>query len=223
MLVLCAGSFYAGVFVGMHIDQSGSDGRQDDCWTVDDPRLVKYIQDTIQAQSKEQQSKSDNVYHVNPPPPVDTNDSSTTRRIPENHMGNIVYGMSRVNRDEFATKFDMLGVPLDPTTPGNKDVLILYNGQKALPTNPFLQNQMVYGPGEIPIMGNIDEATQNCNNLHIVLTQPQRDNQCIAIMGQYESFQYVSYLFSFFLLWTDIIPRKNDDKGLSLGPMQVPF
>ena len=190
ILVLCAGSFYTGVFVGMHIDKSGGVGEKD-CWTADDPRLIKYMQDIV----KNHQINN----NPNPGASITSNDGNTMR-IPQTNMGNIVYGMGRVDRDEFASKFDM-GVPLDPSTTGNKDVLILYNGDKALPSNPFLRNQMIFGP-DVPLVGEggVEEATQNCNNLHIVLTQHNRDNQCIAIMGQYEAFQYVHIPQKFFAL-----------------------
>ena len=162
-----------------------------DCWTTDDPRLLQYIQSEL---TKLQQSSNNNGGQQHQMQMI--TEDGTTLRIPPLNMGNIVTGMSRVNRDEFANQFDM-GVPLDPSTTGNRDVLLLYSGAHALPSttsNPFIQHQMMYAGSEIPMLSSVDEATENCDNLHVVLTHPQRDKQCIAIMGQYEAFHIQKYM-----------------------------
>jgi hypothetical protein len=83
----------------------------------------------------------------------------------------------------FATKFD-IGVPLNPTTPGNKDVLILYNSENALP------DQFDKYQEDAPHL-SIKSATKHCHTMKLVLTEPSQQKQCLAIMGQWES--YVLY------------------------------
>ena len=38
------------------------------------------------------------------------------------------------------------------------------------------------------LFNDVEQATQNCNILHVILTDQHRDQQCLAIMGQFESF-----------------------------------
>lgn len=82
---------------------------------------------------------------------------------------------------------DLQGVPLDQSVQGNDEILILYNHEDALPSNPFDAHASKFSQ-QIPLFDSVEEATENCGNLHIVLTNPNRKSQCIAIMGQYESF-----------------------------------
>ena len=98
----------------------------------------------------------------------------------EEHTGNFVSGLGFVDRDEFASAFD-IGVPLDETQTGNDRVLLLYSDPNAFPQND----------GKGPI--SVEDATVNCHNLHLILSHP-RNHQCIAIMGQYESFHVHKYM-----------------------------
>jgi len=99
----------------------------------------------------------------------------------ESHTGKFASGLQFVDRDDFATTFDS-GVPLDETTKGNDRVLILYSDPKAFPTKK----------NEEGLLSAVD-ATSNCKNLHVVLTH-DRQEQCIAIMGQYESFHIQKFM-----------------------------
>lgn len=109
----------------------------------------------------------------------------TDPRFPSS-IGKIVTGASVVNRDDFARTFDS-GVPLDASSRENNEVLILYNNRKALPSDPSIAAEaqsMVTAP-LLPVQA----ATENCDHLHVVLTQPSSTRQqCIALFGQYESF-----------------------------------
>ena len=74
--------------------------------------------------------------------------------------------------------FDM-GVPLDASKSDNKQVVLLYNSKNAFPDKDDTAGQL-----------SVDDATKNCDQLHVVLTQPEpnKRKQCLAVMGQYESF-----------------------------------
>lgn len=95
-------------------------------------------------------------------------------------MSKLFAGMARVNRDLFAKQFD-IGVPLVATEAGNQDVLILYSNDKALP------DQFDKYSEPIPEL-NVKSATKHCNTLKVVLTDSHQRNQCLAIMGQWESY-----------------------------------
>lgn len=104
------------------------------------------------------------------------------------HTGVYASGMEFVDRDEFAAAFDT-GVPLDPTGHGNDRVTILYSENWAMPLKNATQRDYPSGPAL-----SVEDATKNCNNLHVVLTSDTRRNQCIAIMGQYESFHLHKFM-----------------------------
>ena len=86
-----------------------------------------------------------------------------------------------VNRTDFHNTFSkQLGIPLDKNDMDNDRVLLLYSESKAYPkSNPKFDEN-----GNIPL----NDAIENCDFMHVVLTNPDRHKQCIAIMGQYESY-----------------------------------
>lgn len=96
------------------------------------------------------------------------------------HTGSFASGLVFVNRDDFASTYD-LGVPLDGSEKGNDRVLLLYSDEKAFPQTD----------GNSPL--SVEEATSNCHNMHLILTHP-RNHQCLAIMGQYESYHVHKYM-----------------------------
>lgn len=93
--------------------------------------------------------------------------------------------MSTVDRDDFAQLFDT-GVPLNPSSRKNDKVLLLY-GKDALPSKGQSLTDISY-------IDNVEEAVQNCNYVSLILTQPKRDDQCIAIMGQYNSYHVHKFM-----------------------------
>jgi hypothetical protein len=107
-------------------------------------------------------------------------------------LGKIVTGMARVDRDEFASNFDM-GVPLDQSTKGNRNVLILYNYDDSFPSSNLFDKAQAKESHNVPLLSST-EATENCENLHVVLTDFTRKRQCIAVMGQYESFHIQKWM-----------------------------
>ena len=99
--------------------------------------------------------------------------------------GKFASGIEFVDRNDFAASFDT-GVTLDKSTTGNNQVAILYSDAKAFPAKSS------YDAGRSL---SVEEATSNCNNLHLVLTHTEgRTKQCIAIMGQLESFHVYKFM-----------------------------
>jgi hypothetical protein len=117
-----------------------------------------------------------------------TTTTTTTRSMnspvrelfPKRHVGDLISGVALVDRDEFTSRFDT-GVPLDPSMPGNDQVVILYSHDQAIPSATSNTS-------------NVDDATQNCENLHVILTHPSRKGQCVALVGQYESFHIQKFM-----------------------------
>lgn len=91
--------------------------------------------------------------------------------------------MSYVDRNQFAEMFDT-GVPLVPSNRANAKVLLLH-GKKAVPNSTV---------SDISIIDKLEEAVENCNYVSLVLTHPSREDQCIAIMGQYNSYHVHKFM-----------------------------
>ena len=104
-------------------------------------------------------------------------------------MQKLFAGMARVERDQFAKTFD-LGVPLDPSGDGNSEVLIIYNHPKSLSNVSATE---AAGPGQMPLL-SVQDATVHCETLKIILTEPRRKGQCMALMGQWESYHIHKYM-----------------------------
>jgi len=141
-----------------------------------------------QQQQQQQDSKSKSNHGTDIDIDIDNSNPASTLTLPyhadvfdDHHTRKFASGMEFVDRNEFAELFDT-GVPLDETTAGNDKVLLLYSDPKAFPSTN----------SKGPL--STEEATSNCHNLHIVLTQSDRKEQCIAIMGQYESFHIQKYM-----------------------------
>lgn len=95
----------------------------------------------------------------------------------------LLVGMGRVNRDDFAKMFDV-GVPLMATSAGNEEVLILYGDDASLPraTTSIESNTT----DDIPLFTPQD-ATEHCLTMKMILLEPGQENQCLAIMGQWQA------------------------------------
>ena len=104
-------------------------------------------------------------------------------------MEKLFAGAVRTNRDEFAKTFD-LGVPLDPSVDGNSEVLLFFNHPKSVSK---VSSRESAAQGDIPLL-SVEDATVHCETLKIVLTEPRRKGQCMAIMGQWESYHIHKYM-----------------------------
>ena len=113
------------------------------------------------------------------------------------YTGNYVAGYEFLDRNEFLNSFDyeLGGVPIDDSDKhGNNKVMLLYSDTTAFPdksTSKNITNNNENNPNpEDPTQQflNVNDATKNCNQLHLIFTSTNRNKQCIAILGQYESF-----------------------------------
>mmetsp|Transcript_31660 Transcript_31660/g.46709 ORF Transcript_31660/g.46709 Transcript_31660/m.46709 type:complete len:570 (-) Transcript_31660:53-1762(-) len=109
-------------------------------------------------------------------------------RFPET-VHRFATGMSRINKDEFTNRFEM-GVPVDQSKPGEEEVLLLYSSERALTKKKKAE---VTGLVPIPRL-SVEDATENCEEMHIVLTDHTNRKQCVALVPQYESFHIQKWM-----------------------------
>lgn len=148
---------------------------------------------------------------IKPQPTPKPTKGARTHLFTNKNTGNFVSGMEFADREEFAAKF--LGIPFDKSEFGNNQVVILYSDESAFPDGRE-SNSNIYGhDGNIPI----NDATKNCNNLHVVLTQEDRKKQCVAIVGQYESFHIQKFMRV--PLENDGIDKESYDEASRVGPV----
>lgn len=124
---------------------------------------------------------------------TDTTSSTSSFVFPPEAMKNLFSGIARVPRTEFAQLYD-IGVPLDPTTPNNEEVLLLYNTPESLPNQKRHQRRQENSKGQIVKYDNAKVATSQCHTLKVVLTDPRRKHHCLAIMGQWESYHVHKFM-----------------------------
>jgi hypothetical protein len=122
---------------------------------------------------------------------IDKHESDSLQSLQENlvqgipkPINRLFAGMARVDRDDFFARYDT-GVPQDETMTGNEQVLLLYSHADALPPDHE-------GKG-IPSLP-VEEATQHCNTLKVVFTEADKRNECLAIVGQYESYHVHKFM-----------------------------
>lgn len=175
-------SFYGGLFVGWYTGQTMS-GTEAESESITQLRPLKESEDDQIAILKSRLEKATSEISELKRQLKDSGTNKKSSRhhsdvFSTQHTGKFASGLEFVDRDDFASVFDT-GVPLDETTRENDQVLILYSDPTAFPKQKTVLSA--------------EEATVNCLEMHVVLTQP-RDQQCIAIMGQYESFHIHKYM-----------------------------
>jgi hypothetical protein len=131
--------------------------------------------------------------------------STSSYALPKKETSRLVSGIGLVDRDAFMDRFDM-GVPLDATVQGNERVMILYSNELSFPismhkhglksstvgdgtddtttgTDTDTTTTTSTDDGPIRYISDVNEATENCDSVHIVLTSVRpHDKQCIALM-----------------------------------------
>jgi hypothetical protein len=167
IVVVALASFYAGILVGMKHSKSKKE--------IDAivERRVKTLTQTIRKRQEIANKR-------------DGKAKKGQTRFPE-EMSRFAFGAARTTRQEFLEKFDG-GFPDSLRDEfSTSEVLILYNGKKAVPN--VRQEETIFDDGAGFPMLSVDDATQNCQNLHVVSTKALSGAaQCLAIVGQYESF-----------------------------------
>lgn len=92
-----------------------------------------------------------------------------------------------VQRDDFNKQLE-IGVPMDESTDGANEVLVLYTDRYGMPSEKGKNNK---------IGMDVKTALQNCNTVKVVLqSQATKKNkqQCIAIVPQWESYHVHKFM-----------------------------
>jgi hypothetical protein len=118
---------------------------------------------------------------------ITTDKNLVSQTLIPDTMNSVMAGVSRINRDDF-TSFIDLGVPVDTSTGGNHEVLLFHSTPDSLPTELALQNQT-----GIPLYSPKD-ALQNCHTMKVVFQRPNQHGECLALMGQWESYHVQKYM-----------------------------
>jgi len=113
----------------------------------------------------------------------DNSDGDSIIKFPKS-TNNYAGGMARTKKLDFFDHFD-LGVPMDPPTEKDSDVLILYSRKAAVPKT---YESSKLDDGSIPLVGT-EDAIENCESVNVILTKHgNKHNFCTAIVPQYESY-----------------------------------
>jgi len=110
------------------------------------------------------------------------------KRFPET-VQKFATGMSRINKDEFTNQFDT-GVPIDQSKPGEEEILLLYSSERAFPNKKKYELSSMT---PIPAL-SVNDATANCEEMHIILTDHTNRKQCVALVPQFESFHIQKWM-----------------------------
>lgn len=96
-------------------------------------------------------------------------------------MGRYLVGMGRAQKKDFMHWIDT-GLPFDPIQQLDREVLLLYQREEALPTRFSEYSEA------IPMM-QADEALENCDFLNVIVADHAKGkSQCYAVFPQYEGF-----------------------------------
>lgn len=139
------------------------------------------------------------------------------RRFPTT-VSKFATGASLMGKNDFLSNFDY-GIPKPPSKrehesdPGNDEVLLLYGSEKTLPDiNVGTIYQDEKGDAPLPRL-SAQDATKNCAELKVMFTNSRGAGQCIAIVGNYESYHIQR--------WMRIDPRGGSkwDASKALTPV----
>ena len=198
LFLVATTSCYCGVILGMNMSVAPSEASRSTTLTVDE--VEAEVLRRLKLQQKEDVSivadngiKKDTIKTDNKKKHDDHQ-----RRFP-NTVSKFAYGSSIISKNEFIQQFDY-GIPKPPskreheTDPGKDDVLLLYGSKKSLPDDNTGVVNADEGVADIPHMSATD-ATKNCQVLNVIYTDTHGgEDQCTAIVGNYESYHIQRWL-----------------------------
>lgn len=190
-------SFYAGLMMGASSNNSDISSHSiasiEDCTSNEKNPERKIMVGKIKKQADRIDRLNEqlkNLQDVQNPSPGNSDD--TERRFPK-ETSSFAGGMAVLDRTEFTKRFD-IGVPIQQDSKGNENVLLLYSHEKAIPESDPFKAAEAKSNTKIPFMEDIDIATENCDILNLILTQPDEKQQCVAFLGQYRSYHMSKFM-----------------------------
>ena len=184
--------FYCGVLLGMKMSVAPAEPSRTTALSVDEVeaevlRRLQLHQEEENKQAAIKSKKTDNKKK-----------SAQQRRFPTT-IRKFANGAALVGKNDFIQQFDY-GIPKPPSKreyekdPGKDDVLLLYGSQKSLPDDSTGIVNSNESDAEIPHMSALD-ATKNCAVLNVIYTDTHGgEEQCMAIVGNYESYHIQRWL-----------------------------
>jgi hypothetical protein len=103
-------------------------------------------------------------------------------------LNRLVSGAVRVNKNDFMNVYDY-GNPNHPYDE-NEEAIILYNSPNAYPSS---KNYDEDKDSVFPFMKNVEEATENCLTLDVVLFDKKK-NPCLAIVGGFQFYHIQNWM-----------------------------
>jgi hypothetical protein len=100
-------------------------------------------------------------------------------------LSQLFAGAAVVNRTDFVQHVD-IGVPYLTSQPGNEEVLVLYTSEGSFPSGS--DGDAVARGSPLVSIDSAQKALENCLAVKVLLLQPRKPDQCVAIMGQWESY-----------------------------------
>jgi hypothetical protein len=100
-------------------------------------------------------------------------------------LSHLFAGAAVVNRTDFAKHVD-IGVPYQTSQRGNEEVLVLYTSEGSFPSG--IDGGAVARGSPLVSIDGAPKALENCLAVKVLLLQPRKPNQCVVIMGQWESY-----------------------------------
>jgi hypothetical protein len=187
-------SFYGGVLVGMHLHVTDSPTATDTkneakATTMSDAEIEKRIEEEVHRRIS-QLAAADTTKDNN-------KGDKSNKRFPST-ISKFATGAALMSKNDFLSNFDY-GIPKPPSKrehesdPGKDDVLILYGGERALPDTP--DKDSIIHSSSTPPRYEAVVATSNCGGLNVIFTDTHDGlDQCIAIVGNYESYHIQRWL-----------------------------
>lgn len=179
--LLCILSFYAGTLNSI---------RETNCNPVSNSNLEvnnEQIESKVRERLKEEWAKKEGDISYDNTSTEKQQPMKDIARFPDT-ISQYMSGAVSIDKDDFVSKFDY-GIPTDKGSNHNSQVLLFYNTPKSLPTKDSIRKvaQMETGHGLEPVP--VDQATENCDTMNIInLSNPGNTRQCLAVVGNYESY-----------------------------------
>ena len=182
--------FYSGLLVGAHTAIQPAD-----CTNEEINPERKMMESKIDQQANRITTLLTQLKNAqkNQPPPEAHGADDTASRFPGS-VYSFMGGMATVDRTAFAERFDV-GVPLQDSSSGNEDVLLLYAHADAVPASDPFKAEEAKSNTQLPNYGkDVEMATENCDTVNLMLLQPNERTQCYALMGQFRGFHIHKFM-----------------------------
>jgi len=182
--VMLVGAFYAGLMTGMRAKASSLDcggvhpGRVSPAKTDDEIEAIVEQRLSVERERCRTYQKPNNS-NGKGGRPVPRFGSTTTK---------FATGAVRTSKSDFLSLYDYGGPEDHNHDGGGEDALILYSSRSAMPSDDAKADYAMYDYGNgIPSVSAAD-ATENCENMNVIVVNARKSKQCTVITYGYENY-----------------------------------